>query len=110
MAYDEDLADRLRSLLADEDAVAEKRMFGGLAFLIGGHMAVAAGSDGGLMARFDPAETDARVAEPGVGPMVMRGREMDGWARVEAAAVADDEALRPWVDRGVAYVRSLPAP
>jgi TfoX N-terminal domain len=103
VAYDEELADRLRELLAGEPGVEEKRMFGGLAFLIGGHMAIAASGQGGLLARVDPAETDELLPQPHVAPFEMRGRPMDGWLRVDAA---DDPA--PWVRRGVAYVRSLP--
>ena len=108
MAYDEELADRLREVLAAEAAVTEKRMFGGLAFLIGGHMAVAASGQGGLLLRCDPAETDALVASDHVGRFVMRGREMDGWLRVDPAAVEEDAELRRWVGYGVAYARSLP--
>ena len=102
---DEALADRIRGLLAAEPDVKEQRMFGGLAFLVGGHMAVAVSGEGGLMARVDPDETDALLAEPGAGPMVMRGRPMRGWLRVEMDADGDAE---PWVSRGLAYVRSLP--
>jgi TfoX/Sxy family transcriptional regulator of competence genes len=108
MAYDADLADRLRATLAGEPGVSEKAMFGGLAFLVRGHMAVAASSQGGLLLRCDPARTDALVAEPHVGRFEMRGREMAGWLRVEAAAVADDDALAGWVRHGVEYARSLP--
>ena len=109
MAYGEDLADRIRELLGSEPGVREKKMFGGLAFLVGGHMAVAASGKGGLMVRVDPGETDALLGEPGAAPFEMRGRELDGWLRVDAGAVETDDALRTWVDRGVAYVRSLPS-
>jgi hypothetical protein len=109
MAYDEDLANRIRELLADEVGVIEKRMFGGLAFLIGGNMAVAASGQGGLLVRVDPRETDALAAGPHAAPMVMRGREMQGWLRVDADGVRTRRALEPWVRRGVAYARSLPA-
>jgi TfoX/Sxy family transcriptional regulator of competence genes len=109
MAYDEDLAARVRELIAAEDGLTEKRMFGGLAFLIGGHIAVAASSKGGLMARVDPDETDKLRAKPHVGPFEMRGREMDGWLRVAAEGVRTKRQLEPWVRRGVAYARSLPA-
>ena len=102
MAYDEDLANRIRELIAAEDGVTEKKMFGGLAFLVGGNMAVAASGQGGLLVRCDPDETDALVAEPGVRRMEMRGREMDGWLRV------DDEDVERWVRTGVRYARSLP--
>ena len=108
MAYDEELADRIRAEVAGEKNLTEQKMFGGLAFLIGGHMAVAASGKGGLMLRCDPDETETLLAEPGAQPFEMRGKEMRGWLRVEAAAVVDDEALRTWVDRGVSYARSLP--
>jgi TfoX/Sxy family transcriptional regulator of competence genes len=109
MAYDEDLANRIRELLAAESGVTEKRMFGGLAFLVGGHMAVAASGQGGLMVRVDPEETEALVADPHAGRMVMRGRAMDGWLRVDEAGVRTRRELEPWVRRGVACARSLPA-
>jgi hypothetical protein len=103
MAYDEDLANRVRELLAAE-TYTEKRMFGGLAFLIGGHMAVAVSGQGGLMVRCAPEQTDELMAREHAGPFVMRGRELSGWLRVEDAG-----DLRPWVEIGVAYARSLPA-
>src|SRR4051812_44788134 len=108
MAYDEDLANRIRELMADEPGVTEMRMFGGLAFLLGGHMAVAASGQGGLMVRVDPDETEALLAEPGAQPFEMRGREMQGWLRVDAERVDTQTELEPWVRRGVAYARSLP--
>jgi hypothetical protein len=108
MAYDEDLANRLRELLADEDGVVEKKMFGGLGFLIGGHMAVAASGQGGLLARVAPEDTDALLAEEHVRPMEMRGRQMEGWLRVDDEGVRATRQLEPWVRRGVAYARSLP--
>jgi hypothetical protein len=108
MAYDEDLAARIRELIAAEDGLTEKKMFGGLAFLIDGHMAVAASGQGGLMARVDPAETDALLRKPHAGPFEMRGRPMDGWVRVAAEGVRTKRQLEPWVRRGVAYARSLP--
>ena len=108
MAYDEELAARIRRLLAAESGVTEQRMFGGLAFLIGGHMAVAASGQGGLMVRVPPEETDALAAEPHARRFEMRGREMQGWLRVDAEGVAGDSELEPWVRRGVAHVRSLP--
>jgi TfoX/Sxy family transcriptional regulator of competence genes len=108
MAYDEVLAARIREHLAGEPVV-ERKMFGGLAFLLGGHMAVAASGRGGLMVRVEPAETDALLAEPGAAPMEMGGRgPMDGWLQVSADAVADEKSLERWVGRGVDYVRSLP--
>jgi TfoX/Sxy family transcriptional regulator of competence genes len=109
MAYDEDLANRIRELVADEPAVTEKRMFGGLAFLVNGNMAVSASSRGGLLLRVDPAATETLVSQPHVGRFEMRGREMDGWLRVDVEALQTDDALRGWVDHGVAYARSLPA-
>ena len=109
MAYDEDLANRIRELIAAQDAaVTEKRMFGGLAFLIGGHMAVAASGQGGLMVRVEPEETDALLAKPHARPFEMRGREMQGWLRVDTEGVRTRRQLEPWVKRGVAYARSLP--
>jgi len=102
MAYDEDLANRIREQLAGQDAVTEKRMFGGLAFLIGGHMAVAASGAGGLLVRVDPEESEELRTADGVERMVMRGREMDGWLLVDAERVAGDDGLAPWVARGVA--------
>lgn len=108
MAYDEDLADRLRAATQDLDGVREQAMFGGLAFLIGGHMAVAASGKGGLMLRCAPEDSDALVSEEGVERMVMRGREMDGWLRVSDAAVVADSDLDRWVGVGVAYASSLP--
>ena len=108
MDLDEDLELRIRAMLGDDPDVSERRMFGGLAFLTGGHMAVAASGEGGLMVRVDPAETEAMRAEPGAGPMIMQGREIKGWVRVAAESVPDDASRRVWVDRGVAYARSLP--
>jgi hypothetical protein len=108
MAYDEDLANRIRESLAAEDGVVEKKMFGGLAFLIGGHMSVAASGQGGLMARVAPEETEALLAQEHVQPFEMRGRQMEGWLRVEDAGIATQDQLDPWVRRGVAYARSLP--
>ena len=109
MAYDEDLADRIRELLGGDPDVTEKKMFGGLAFLCGGNMAVAASGKGGLMVRVDPGETEGLVAKPGVGPFEMRGRPLDGWVRVSAEAVRTKRQLEPWVARGSRYARSLPA-
>jgi len=107
MAYDEELAERIRGLLPDLP-VTEQKMFGGLAFLVGGHMAVAASGKGGLMLRCDPADSDRLVAEPGASRMVMRGREMDGWLRVASEAVAGDDDLARWVEVGTTYAGSLP--
>src|SRR4051794_33907852 len=105
MAYDEDLAERIRELLAAEPGIVEKRMFGGLAFLAGGNMAVAASGQGGLRVRVDPDETDALLREPHAEPFVMRGRGMAGWLRVDAEGVGTREQLEPWVSRGLAYAR-----
>jgi TfoX/Sxy family transcriptional regulator of competence genes len=108
MAYDEDLANRLRELLSGEDAVSEKKMFGGLAFLVHGHMSVSASGQGGLLARIDPAETDAVLAKEHVSRMEMRGRTMDGWVRVAPEGVRTKRQLQPWVKRSVSYVKTLP--
>jgi TfoX/Sxy family transcriptional regulator of competence genes len=108
MAYDEDLADRIRELVAGESNVTEQRMFGGLAFLINGHMSVAASGQGGLIVRVEPDETDALLAKPHAEPFEMRGRGMRGWLRVDADGVKTKRQLEPWVRRGVAYARSLP--
>src|SRR3954464_9532205 len=108
MAYDEDLANRIRELIAGEAGVTEKQMFGGLAFLIGGNVAVAASGQGGVLVRVDPDETDTLAAKPHAGPMVMRGRDMQGWLRVGAEGVRTRRELEPWVKRGVTYARSLP--
>jgi TfoX/Sxy family transcriptional regulator of competence genes len=109
MAYDEDLANRIRELIASDPDVTEKRMFGGLAFLIGGHMAVSASGQGGLLLRCDPAETDALLGKPHAAPFEMRGRVMDGWLRVAPEGLGTKAQLERWVTRGVAYARSLPA-
>jgi TfoX/Sxy family transcriptional regulator of competence genes len=109
MAYDEELAARIRALVAGERALTEKKMFGGLAFLIGGNMAVAASGQGGLLVRVDAAESPGLVADSAAEPMEMRGRKMEGWLRVGADAVRADAELETWVRRGIAYARSLPA-
>lgn len=108
MAYDEELANRIREQLANESGVTEKAMFGGLAFLIGGNMAVSASGQGGLLVRTDP-EDDALLDEPHAELAVMRGRPMPGWVRVAAEGVESDEQLAAWVRRGAEYARSLPA-
>ena len=107
MAYDEELAARIRGLVANEAGVAEQKMFGGLAFLLNGNMAVAASGQGGILVRVDPAESAQLVETTGAEELVMRGRAMTGWLRLEAADVAGDE-LAGWVRRGVSYARSLP--
>jgi TfoX/Sxy family transcriptional regulator of competence genes len=109
MTYDETLADRVREHLLGESGVREKRMFGGIAFLINGNMAVSASSQGGLLLRVDPAQTDVLVADPVAERCVMRGRELDGWLRIAIDAGTSQEELERWVSRGVAYARSLPA-
>lgn len=108
MAYDEALANRLREELQGEQGVSERRMFGGLAFLVNGNLAVSASNSGGLMLRVDPAETQTLIRQPHTQRVVMRGREMQGWLRVDAQAVDTDDELRQWVSRGVTYARSLP--
>src|SRR5215468_3955052 len=108
MAYDEDLADRIRELVAGEKRLTEQKMFGGLAFLIGGNMAVAASGQGGILVRVDPGESDTLVSTTKAHPMVMRGKAMDGWLRVDAEHVRQERQLVTWVRRGVTYARSLP--
>lgn len=108
MSYDEKLAERIRAQLAERDDVTEKRMFGGLAFLIGGNMAVAASGQGGLLVRCDPAATDDHVVD-GAEPMIMRGKPMTGWLRVDDQRVDDDDALTHWVRVGTTVAASLPA-
>lgn len=107
MAYDEVLAGRIRELTAGEPVV-EKKMFGGLAFLVGGNMSVSASGQGGMLLRCDPEETDALVAQPHVSRFEMRGRAMDGWLRVDPEAVESRDELQRWVTVGVDYARSLP--
>jgi TfoX/Sxy family transcriptional regulator of competence genes len=108
MAYDEALAERIRELIGDPRGVEEKAMFGGLAFLVNGNMSVAASGQGGLLVRVDPDESGSLVEKPGVEMMEMRGRRMRGWLRVDADAVRTKKQLTAWVDRGVAFARSLP--
>jgi hypothetical protein len=109
MAYDEDLAHRIREALGGVQGVTEKKMFGGLAFLIGGNMAVSASGQGGILLRCDPAETDALVGEAHAARFEMRGREMDGWLRVAPEGLTGKRELDRWVAIGAAYARSLPA-
>jgi TfoX/Sxy family transcriptional regulator of competence genes len=106
--YDEDLANRIRELIAADPDVTEKKMFGGLAFLVGGNMSVAVSGQGGLMVRVHPQDTDALLAKPHARPFEMRGRELQGWLRVDAEGLRTKRQLEPWVGRGVAYGRSLP--
>jgi TfoX/Sxy family transcriptional regulator of competence genes len=110
MTYDRELADRIRAALSTEPGVTEKTMFGGLAFLVDGSLAVAASGKGGLMVRCDPARADELTAADGVARMVMHGREMDGWLRVAADVVDDEDALRRWVATGRDVARSLNRP
>ena len=109
MAYDEELASRIRALIGDEPALAEKKMFGGLAFLMSGNMAIGASGQGGILVRVDPEESERLVATTSAHPMEMRGRQMQGWLRVETEDVGSDPELARWVELGTAYARSLPA-
>jgi TfoX/Sxy family transcriptional regulator of competence genes len=109
VAYDESLAERLRELLRDEEGVVEKRMFGGLAFLINGNMSVSASGQGGLLLRVDPADTDALLDKRGAEPFVMRGRAMNGWLRIAPEGFRTQRDLERWVKRGVSYARTLPS-
>src|SRR5581483_10793801 len=108
VAYDEVLADRIRSLLEGEPNLTEKKMFGGLGFMIGGNMAVAASGQGGVLVRVDPEQSDLLVASTNARPMEMRGRSMRGWLRVDTDDVRTKAELAKWVERGSAYARSLP--
>jgi TfoX N-terminal domain len=108
MAYDEDLAYRLHDLLEPERGLSEKKMFGGLAFMINGNMAVSASGQGGLLLRVDPAQTEALLREPHAEPFEMRGRSMGGWLRIDPAGVETEEQLERWAAIGVAFARSLP--
>src|SRR5947199_7547968 len=109
MAYDAELADRIREGLAGESGVTEKKMFGGLAFLIGGNMAVAARGQGGLMVRVDPAKSERLMAKTNARFVKMRGRAMRGWLRVDIDDLRTKRQLAKWVDLGTLYARSLPA-
>jgi hypothetical protein len=108
MAYDEELASRIRQLIGSDPELTEKKMFGGLAFLIRGNMAIAASSEGGVMVRVDPARSDALVTTTKATPMNMRGRDMPGWLRVSSDDLHTDDQLAPWVEIGTGYARSLP--
>jgi hypothetical protein len=108
MAYDEQLAARLRDHLDGEPGLSEKKMFGGLAFLVHGNMAVAASAEGGLLLRVDPDRSGELLGEPHTDPFVMRGRSMAGWMRVLPEGVASDADLERWADLGVAHARTLP--
>ena len=109
MAYDEELAERIRELVRDEPGLAEQKMFGGLAFLLGGNMAIAASGQGGILVRVDPAESETLVATTPAQPMEMRGRQMKGWLRVDEQDVRTKPELQRWAELGTAYARSLPA-
>jgi TfoX/Sxy family transcriptional regulator of competence genes len=108
VAYDEQLAERVRKLMGNDPALTEKKMFGGLAFLIGGNMAIGVSGQGGLLVRVDPQQSGELVASTSAYPMEMRGRQMQGWLRVDSNEVQDDGELASWVERGTAYARSLP--
>jgi TfoX/Sxy family transcriptional regulator of competence genes len=108
MAYDEDLANRIRELLADEDGITEKKMFGGLAFLLHGNMSVAASRNGGLLVRVEPADTEKLLERPHVARMEMGRRAMDGWITVAPEGLKTKRQLAAWVKRGVGYARTLP--
>jgi TfoX/Sxy family transcriptional regulator of competence genes len=109
VAYDEELADRIRELVGSESGLTEQRMFGGLAFLIGGNMAVAASGQGGVLVRVDPAQSDKLVATTNARLMEMRGRSMQGWLRVDPEHVRTKRQLAKWVELATMYARSLPA-
>jgi TfoX/Sxy family transcriptional regulator of competence genes len=109
VAFDEDLANRIRELIGAEEGLTERKMFGGLAFLVGGHMSVAASREGGLLLRVPPDQSEALQKKPYARPFVMRGRELDGWLRVDADGVATKAQLQRWIERGVSYARLLPA-
>jgi len=108
MAYDSSIAKRIRDLLAEQKGVAEKRMFGGLAFLVHGNMCVAASGQGGMLVRIDPAETKSALARPHTSRMSMGGRSMDGWIRVAPEGARTTREVGTWVTRSLAYVRTLP--
>jgi TfoX N-terminal domain len=108
MAYDEELAMRLRELLQGEVGLTEKKMFGGLAFLIGGHMAIAASHQGGVLVRVDPADSDRLIDRSHAQLAVMRGRPMEGWLRVAPEHLRTKRQLARWTDLGATYARSLP--
>ena len=108
MAYEEELAARIRDLLGEEPGVTEQKMFGGLGFLVHGNMAIGASGEGGVLVRVDPAESDAILAESSARPMEMRGRQMKGWLRVDAESLRTKRELAKWVELGTAYARSLP--
>jgi TfoX/Sxy family transcriptional regulator of competence genes len=108
MAYDEELADRIRDLVGDEPGLTEQKMFGGLAFLIGGNMAIAARGQGGVLVHADPDEADALLDSTDAYLMEMRGKEMRGWLRIDSEHVGTKQQLATWVEVGAGYARSLP--
>ena len=108
MAYDEELADRIRDLVGDEPGLTEQKMFGGLAFLIGGNMAIAASGQGGILVRADPAKSDSLTSSTNAYLMEMRGKQMPGWLRVDSDHVGTDQQLAKWVEVGTGYARTLP--
>lgn len=108
MAYDETLAGRIRDLIGPDPELTEKKMFGGLSFLIREHMAISASGQGGVLVHVPPERSDDLIAGSVATPAVMRGREMPGWLRVSAEHLATDEQLSPWVEIGIAHARSLP--
>ena len=108
MAYDEELAERIRVLLVDEPAMNEKKMFGGLGFMLDGNMAFGASSMGGLMVRIDPEDSDELVARPGAGFFEMKGRTMGGWLHIAGEDLAEDEILSDWLSIGIDFAASLP--
>jgi len=108
VAYDEELADRIRATLVGQRRVTEKKMFGGLAFLVGGNMAIAASGQGGALVRVDPAQSDKLVASSNAEVAVMQGRPMDGWLRVASEHLKTERQLAKWVELGTSYARSLP--
>ena len=108
MAYDEDLADRMRELRAGTPRLTEQKMFGGLGFMIGGNMAIAASGQGGALVRVDPDQSDKLVGTTTAKPMEMRGRQMQGWLRVDSADLRTKRQLEKWVKLGLEYAKSLP--
>lgn len=108
MAFDEELAERIRTLAVDEPPLTEKKMFGGLGFMLDGNMAVAASSSGGLMVRIDPDEIGELTGRPGAGPMEMKGRTMNGWLHIEPVGLSDDDSLADWLSIGLDFARTLP--
>lgn len=108
MSYDDDIADRIRAVFTETHEITEQKMFGGLAFLVDGNMAIAASGQGGLLVRVDPADAERLLATTKARPMVMRGRELQGWLRLPPASTRTEEQLREWVALGVSYAASLP--